>query len=389
MNRYIRQRSFPGRLFSASLLFLLALPAAGQVNGSKIFVRINGDKIITEHDVDIWMRSLLQQIVTIGRHNGSSQETILKRIEQARKDRWQVVVLIARDILIQQEADRMGLVIKPRLITEMLEDRLRRIGDKSFIRPEQVRTQIIRRQKQLWVTQQWKRSTPRPSPAQIEAYYRSNKDKYTQPEGYKVCYIKFRKQGTDIDGRDMTPELARRRAERVQAEAARPNADFEALVRKNSDDELSRDNGGLLNEGDGYVGPADLRAVFRQALSNMTPGDVSTVLDLGASGFALLKLEDHRSGATLPLSKVQGRIQRDLQAAAARKTLGERLRQLFEKAHICDDRGAPIPINRFLDESKDGSANHSIPHSSRRPSEKAPPARRPTVPPKPAGSGIR
>ena len=371
MNRHIRQPAFLKPLCSALLFCVMALPAAGQVHRRNIFVRINGDKIITEHDVDIRMNSLLQRIVFVERRKGSSEETILRSLEKARQDRWQIVIMIVQDTLIQAEADRMGLKMNSAAVTEILEDRISRMGGSSHIRTEQLREQIIRQQKQLFVMEDWKRSIPRASPAQIEAYYRSNKKKYAQQEGYKVRYIKFRKQGTDIEGRVMTPELARRRADRVRAEAARPGADFEALVRKNSDDKHTRLKGGLLADGDGYVALVHLAPDFRQALSNMVPGSVSAVLDLGASGFVLLKLEDHRSGDTLALSKVQERIQKELRAAAAKRTQGKRLRQLFEKAHICDGKGDPIAIDQFLIDSKDGSANRGKTRSS----PQVPPAR--------------
>lgn len=160
---------------------------------------------------------------------------------------------------------------------------------------------------QSYLHQILKPRTPDPGPKQIQQYYANNPQEFSRPGLVRFRHIYFSnaKRGAD---------QAREDAAEVWERIANNEIDFEAAARQYSDDEESKQRGGL-DSGEEATDPereawlSDIRTALREE----TPGELSPILEspFGCHVTQLIAIGQDRK---VPFSEVSREIDRKLQA---------------------------------------------------------------------------
>lgn len=141
------------------------------------------------------------------------------------------------------------------------------------------------------------------TPAEVEVYYRQNREQFEMPERIKVSHILLATTGKNEE------ELKQIRAkiEDLQKQAA-GGADFADLARKNTEDPGTLEAGGDL----GFIGRGEMVPAFDQAAFNLQPGQVSGVVET-EFGFHVIKMFERESARVQPLDDVRETIREGLE----------------------------------------------------------------------------
>lgn len=161
------------------------------------------------------------------------------------------------------------------------------------------------------------------TPEELQDYYDSHQSRYGVPPARKAAEILVKPAAKD--SKDWM--RARAKAEKLLAKVRQsgdPEQVFAALARKNSDDPVSRRNGGSI----GYIGRGQLarnldRALFGIKKAGGTAGPVRT-----ERGWVLLQLLAERAGHMRPFATVKGKVAKDYKASRAKALyfqLGDKL----------------------------------------------------------------
>ncbi|MGH8128512.1 MAG: SurA N-terminal domain-containing protein [Gammaproteobacteria bacterium] len=236
-------------------------------------------------------------------------------------------------------------------------------------------------------------SSPPPAVA-IQAYYKAHKAQYSTPESVTISYLQLDKKALESRVK-VTPDVlqdyyrthqsqygipparkvaeilvkpaaagtaavaaAKTRAEKLlsQIKAAKDQqATFATLARKDSDDAISRRNGGSI----GYVARGQLAknlddAVFGLGATGATAGPIRT-----HRGWVLLQLLGKRSGSVQPFAKVKAQVTTDYTTDKAKdlyyKLDGDFANLTYENAGSLD--AAAKALNLKIQTIKDVTAN--------------------------------
>jgi peptidyl-prolyl cis-trans isomerase D len=136
-----------------------------------------------------------------------------------------------------------------------------------------------------------------PDDATLKARYDQEKQRFVQPEQRLVSHILVKVPA------NATPEqqkAALAKAQKIDAEAKAPGADFAKLAAADSDDLGSRRQGGDL----GWIEKGVTNAAFENTLFAMHKGDISAPV-LSPEGYHILWLRDVRAGTAKPFAEVR------------------------------------------------------------------------------------
>ncbi len=206
--------------------------------------------------------------------------------------------LISERLLVQ-EAEAQGIKVDQKQIDEAVESTLQgdreRLGAEAFAAElvregisetdlrtryaDEARKEFLRRQ----LLQKEIVSKVVVSDAQVEQHFRENKEKIgKRPRALRVLDLFVR-----VTPDSLIEKTFRGRAEEVRKEIA-AGLSFEDAAKRYSDDEKSRDSGGVL----GRFGPGDLGdRTFEQAAMALTPGSVSDPIRTNL-GYHLIEVID-------------------------------------------------------------------------------------------------
>ena len=149
--------------------------------------------------------------------------------------------------------------------------------------------------------------TPDLSDKALQARYDKEKSKFVSPPQWEVSHILIKLPAKPTAG-DRQAALAK--AQKVDALAKAPGADFAKLAEQYSDDLGSKHQGGDL----GWLQKGDAGPEFQAALDKMKKGDISAPV-LTSDGYEIIDLRDVRQGHTETFAQV-----RDQLAAEATKS---------------------------------------------------------------------
>lgn len=131
--------------------------------------------------------------------------------------------------------------------------------------------------------------------------YQADPEQFTVPEQRRVRHVLIRTEGR-------SKEDARKLAEQVLAEARKPGADFEAIARARSEDETTKEHGGLLPE----FGPDVMEQPFYDASFALAkPGDISGLVET-LYGFHVIELVEIKPSRLKPFEEVREALERKL-----------------------------------------------------------------------------
>jgi peptidyl-prolyl cis-trans isomerase D len=157
-------------------------------------------------------------------------------------------------------------------------------------------------------------------PADIEKYYRDNITQFTTPEQVRASHILLKTEGKD--------EAAVKAKAEDLLKQIRGGADFGALAKKYSEDEVSAKQSGDLD----YFGRGRMVKQFEDVAFSLEPGQISDVVKT-PFGFHIIKVVDRKPEATRPLEAVRQQIADQLayeraqsQATALAEEIGKQLK---------------------------------------------------------------
>lgn len=140
----------------------------------------------------------------------------------------------------------------------------------------------------------------------LQALYAKDKARFVTPSQWEVAHILVKLPAKPTAAEK---QAALAKAEKIDALAKAPGADFAKLAEQYSDDLGSKRQGGDL----GWLQKGDAGPEFQAALDKMQKGDISTPV-LTSDGYHIIDLRDLRAGRTETFAQV-----RDQLAAEAKK----------------------------------------------------------------------
>lgn len=169
--------------------------------------------------------------------------------------------------------------------------------------------------------------------ADIEAFYKQNQVQYSTPEQIRASHILLKTEGKD--------EAAVRKQAEDLLQRVKAGADFAALAKQYSEDEVSGTKGGDLD----YFGRGAMVPEFEASAFAMKTGDVSDLVKT-SFGFHIIKVVDRREAATRALADVRTEIEDQLkwqkaqqQAEQTAKTVETQLKNAADLDRIAKERG--------------------------------------------------
>jgi peptidylprolyl isomerase len=164
------------------------------------------------------------------------------------------------------------------------------------------------------------RDVPQPTPKEVEAYYKANPDKFTEPEQVKISLILLK---VDPSSPQSVWDGARSEGANL-VKRLRSGADFAQVAQLHSGDPSSSKGGDM-----GYIHRGMIPERAQEAIDKLKPGEISDAVVL-LEGVAIMRLDDRKTAKLNPLASVAERA-RDLlrrdQQEQAWTSLVEKLRK--------------------------------------------------------------
>lgn len=170
-----------------------------------------------------------------------------------------------------------------------------------------------------------------PSDAEVAAAYESNKSRLVMPRQYHIAQIVLMVKPGATPQED---EEIRKKAASLRTQAARPNADFADLARKNSQDPQSAGKGGDI----GWLQEPNMIPVVRDAVSGLAESGVSQPVR-ASDGWHILKLLAMKPTGTIPIQDAKPQI-----VAALRQARTQRMVRAYLDDMV---KAQPIQLNEI------------------------------------------
>ena len=134
----------------------------------------------------------------------------------------------------------------------------------------------------------------------LQARYDKEKSRFVSPPQWEVSHILIKLPAKPTDAQK---QAALAKAQKVEALAKAPGADFAKLAEEYSDDLGSRRQGGDL----GWLSKGDAGPEFQAALDKMKKGEVSDPV-LTSDGYHIIDVRDMREGRTETFAQVRDQL---------------------------------------------------------------------------------
>ena len=141
-------------------------------------------------------------------------------------------------------------------------------------------------------------------PTQVEDFYKSNPDKFLQPDRVRASHILI---ATAENADAATKAQAKAKAEQILKDL-KAGKDFAALARQHSQDPGSAVNGGDL----GFFQQGQMVGPFNDAAFSLKPGATSDLVET-QFGYHIIRVAEKQPARTVPLEEVRPRIEEFLQ----------------------------------------------------------------------------
>ncbi len=265
--------------------------------------------------------------ITVEEYNAALQQASRRKfyhgtppegaMEQLRHDVAREV--ITRELLLQ-EATRLGITTDEAAVSKNIAEFERRYAESPRWKEQRetltkALSQHYREQDLLQQLEARVRKVTPPDQAQLEEYYRSNQDKFTEPEQHRVSLILL---GVDPSSPKAVWEAAMQEGNELVARLA-DGADFAELARLHSADITAAEGGDM-----GYLHAGMLSPAAEEVIATLRPGEVSAPIRL-LEGVAILRLEDRKLAQLRKYEEVTGRA-RDLWLREQSDLVWQRLR---------------------------------------------------------------
>ena len=270
------------------------MPALPEADPAEVVAKVNG-KDITEGDVQKVMKMFMKQMG--GRIPPEQMSTAIPRIRERI-----VEELIMRNVMLDAVSkegislsDAEFAEVKAELSEELppgttIESYMAETGTTEAEMREQmaVRKMIMAKAEAL----------AKPTDEEIQAFYKENKDGFSQGETVTASHILIKVEPTD----DAAAKAAKRERLEGLRKQLNEGADFAEIAKANSDCPSASAGGDLGSFGRGQMVPA-----FEDAAFSQTVGTVGDVVET-QFGFHLIKVTEHNTAKALEFDEVKTRI---------------------------------------------------------------------------------
>lgn len=261
---------------------------AAELDPETVFARV-GDSVITFEEYNNAFGAAARGKF----YHGKAPENEVAKLQRDVADK-----LVGR-VLLLREAKRRGIAPDTAEIQKTIDAYEKRYGNSEQWKKtrEQVLPGLTARLTDDSLVKQLEktvRAIPAPQPAEVEAYYEANKDKFTEPERMRVSSILLK-----VD--PSSPPEARQQADAKAKElykSLKDGADFATLARENSDDKSGVTGGDM-----GYLHKGMIPPAVQDMLATMKPGETSEPVHL-LEGVAIIRLTERVESRQLPLERV-------------------------------------------------------------------------------------
>jgi peptidyl-prolyl cis-trans isomerase SurA len=327
------QTAFAGTVHRCSTLFILItllltlIPTSGRSEMIDRVVAVVNDQVITLSEVNEDGQTFFRKI--------SEQVTPDELSEAIARAREEVLSRLIDKLLIAQEAKKLQISVSDQDVSAAAEriQNQKGIDHETFLAElaamglteasylDNLKNQIL----QSKLINYEVRSRIVITDNQIIDYYDNNYTRRLNNEGYYLLQMGF-SWTSDGSGRDEALE----RAERVR-NLALAGQDFGELAKKFSDLPSARDNGDI-----GELQESDMAEAMRAAITPLTAGEVSQIIETGA-GFQFFKLVSSQQGGIVyqaPFESVKEQIRDELYEEQLKKEFEIWVTKIKDEAYI-------------------------------------------------------
>lgn len=265
----------------------------------RVMAVVNG-KVITLSELTEREAPLAKQAAET--FNGAERD---KRLAEIRK---KVSDSLIEDLLLEQEAEKLGLKVSERDVDDAIEDvkKQNSLDDeglkvalkKEGLTYEGYRAQIKKQIEKSRVIGQQVRSKVSVSEKDLADYYERNQRMFLKDEEVKISHILF-----------VVPDMASGAAiEGIKKEAmdvlemARSGKDFQELAKKYSEDSSAQEGGSL-----GFFKRGQILPAFEEAAFSLKKGGISDLVRT-TYGFHIIRVDDVKEALLEPFESVKEKI---------------------------------------------------------------------------------
>lgn len=206
-------------------------------------------------------------------------------------------------VLLQEEADKRGIKADDKTVEEMIAQYDKRYADSPMWKQNReamlpgLRQELTTRSVVSQLEKQV-RGVPEPTEEQVQAYYDSHPDKFTEPEDQKVSLILLK---VDPGAGPAAWQAAQEQATDLVKRLRAGKADFAELAQLHSGD-ATAEKGGKM----GTMHKGTLAEPAEAALAKIQPGEITDPVVV-LEGVAIFRLEDRAPAEKIPLAKAKPR----------------------------------------------------------------------------------
>lgn len=301
------------------LMFLFVQPFSLRAEViDRVMAVVNG-KVITLSELTEREAPLAKQATET--FSGAERE---KRLADIRK---KVLDSLIEDLLLEREAERLGMKVSERDIDDAIEDvkkqnSLDDAGLKIALKKEGLayegyRSQIKNQIEKSRVIGQQVRSKVNVTEKDLADYYERNRRIFLRDEEVKISHILFL---VPEKASDVEIEKIRREAMDV-LEMARSGKEFSELAKKYSQDASAKEGGSL-----GFFKRGQIMPAFEEAAFSLKKGGISDLVRT-TYGFHIVRVDDVKEASPEPFDSVKEKIR----SAVTSEMLEQRYKEWMEE----------------------------------------------------------
>ncbi|HTU43967.1 MAG TPA: peptidylprolyl isomerase [Bryobacteraceae bacterium] len=292
----------------------------------QVVARVNGD-IISQDELQKFTRELAAELKAQGANGQQFQVEFNKREKDVLRDRIDELLLIQKgkelNVNVDSEVSKYVANLQRQsgmTDTDKFHEYVRQQSGMSYEDfVAEARSQFLTREvigeevgRHINIT-----------PKEIEDYYNAHKQDFVREEKVYVSEILISTEGKDAAG----VAAAEKKAKQI-ADEAKHGERFTDLARDNSDATTAKEGGAL-----GGYKKGELMKTLEDAVWNLPKGAVTSPIRI-ATGFEILKVDDHTKAGLAPLADVKSDIENILYGPKMQPKVREYLAQLREKAFL-------------------------------------------------------
>lgn len=305
-------------LIAAILLFSI-IPVGGiaAITIDKVVAVVNNE-VITQSELEEIIQKPKKQIME--NFSGEEQERLLSKLTR------DILNKMIEKKLQLQVARQMNIAINKTDVDAALDDIKAKNAfpdDETFKRAlalenmtlEQYKKDLTEQLMILRLVTKEVRSNVVISEEEIKRHYEDRKKDYTIPEEARLRIIFFKGDDSIKKAEDALIRI-------------KGGADFADTAKERSEDPTAKDGGDI-----GFVKKGQMLPAIENAAFSLKKGDVSSVIKTDA-GYYIIKIEDRKEPAYIPIEKVREEIEKGLYEQKANSLYDEWLRDLRRNSHV-------------------------------------------------------